>query len=205
MRCPEGAARACGVDEAGRGPIAGPVYAAAVILDPRRRIVGLDDSKRLSAPRRVELAARIRERAVAWAVASASVAEIDHLNILRATLLAMQRAVVALAVVPESVLVDGLHCPEVGIPTRAIVAGDATVAAISAASILAKTDRDAEMLKLHARFPQYGLDRHKGYPTPAHLRALRLHGACEIYRRSFRPVREVLSITIRTPRHDGFS
>lgn len=203
MRCPEGYARACGVDEAGRGPIAGPVYAAAVILDPQRRIVGLDDSKRLSPRRRVELAACIRERAVAWAVASASVEEIDHLNILRATLLAMQRAVVALAVAPDGVLVDGLHCPEVGIPARGIVNGDAKVAAISAASILAKTERDAEMLRLHARFPQYGLDRHKGYPTPGHLSALRLHGACEIYRRSFRPVREVLSITIRTPRHDG--
>ncbi len=193
MRRPDTKTRACGVDEAGRGPIAGPVFAAAVILDPRRRIAGLDDSKRLSEQRRVELAARIRERAIAWAVASATVEEIDRLNILGATLLAMRRAILALAVPPDRVLVDGLHCPVVDIPARAIVDGDAHVAAISAASILAKTDRDAEMLRLHERFPHYGLDRHKGYPTPAHLVALRRHGACEIYRRSFRPVRDLLS------------
>jgi len=186
------------VDEAGRGPIAGPVYAAAVILDRRRRIAGLDDSKRLSETRRLELALRIRERALAWAVASASVEEIDRLNILGATLLAMQRAIRGLAILPDRVLVDGLHCPAVKIPATAIVDGDAKVAAISAASILAKTERDAEMLRLHAQFPQYGLDRHKGYPTPAHLAALRRYGACEIYRRSFAPVRDVLAITSRT-------
>jgi len=183
---------ACGVDEAGRGPIAGPVYAAAVLLDRDRRIAGLDDSKRLSERRRVDLAGIIRERALAWAVASASVEEIDRLNILVATLLAMRRAIHALSIVPDQVLVDGLHCPDVGIPSRAIVGGDATVAAISAASILAKTERDTEMLRLHERFPQYGFDRHKGYPTRAHLSALREHGACEIYRRTFKPVRDVL-------------
>lgn len=199
----DGAATVCGVDEAGRGPIAGPVYAAAVILDRRRRIDGLDDSKRLTERRRLELASLIRERALAWTVASASVEEIDRLNILRATLLAMQRAIRALAVIPDRVLVDGLHCPDVGIPSRAIVDGDAKVAVISAASILAKTERDAEMLRLHQCFPHYGLDRHKGYPTPGHLIALREHGACEIYRRSFRPVREVLSNPSRIPRQDG--
>ena len=193
--------KACGVDESGRGPIAGPVYAAAVILDPRRRIRGLDDSKCLSERRRIDLAARIRERALAWAVAVASVEEIDRLNILGATLLAMRRAVQSLSVVPDKVLVDGLHCPVVGMPARAIVRGDAKIAAISAASILAKTDRDAEMLRLHERFPHYGLDRHKGYPTPEHLEALRRYGACEIYRRSFAPVREVLPIQSR-PRQD---
>lgn len=196
MRRPESSTKACGVDEAGRGPIAGPVYAAAVILDRRRRITGLNDSKRLSEQRRVDLAARIRERALAWAVASATVEEIDRLNILCATLLAMQRAIRGLAVAPNRILVDGLHCPDVGIPARAIVEGDAKVAAISAASILAKTERDAEMLRLHERFPHYGLDRHKGYPTPAHLDALREHGVCEIYRRSFRPVREALATGI---------
>jgi ribonuclease HII len=199
VRPRESHSKACGVDEAGRGPIAGPVYAAAVILDRRRRIAGLDDSKRLSEQRRLDLALRIRERALAWAVASASVEEIDRLNILGATLLAMERAIRALAVVPDRVLIDGLHCPVVEMPARAIVDGDAKVAAISAASILAKTERDAEMLRLHDRFPNYGLDRHKGYPTPAHLIALRRYGACEIYRRTFKPVREMLSIERRTP------
>lgn len=203
MQRPDRVVKACGVDEAGRGPIAGPVYAAAVILDRRRRVAGLDDSKRLSERRRLDLALQIRERALAWAVASASVEEIDRLNILRATLLAMQRAIRALAVVPDRVLVDGLHCPAIEIPVRAIVDGDAKVAAISAASILAKTERDAEMLRLHERFPHYGLDRHKGYPTPAHLVALREHGACEIYRRSFKPVRDVLSIKRETLLQDG--
>ncbi len=198
MRQPDSGALACGVDEAGRGPIAGPVYAAAVVLDRHKRIAGLDDSKRLSERRRGELAELIRERALAWAVASASVEEIDQLNILVATLLAMRRAINALTIVPDRVLVDGLHCPDIRIPTRAIVDGDAKVAAISAASILAKTHRDAEMLRLHERFPQYGLDRHKGYPTRAHLSALRAHGACEIYRRTFKPVRDVLLAGART-------
>lgn len=183
-----------GVDEAGRGPLAGPVYAAAVILGRRARIRGLDDSKKLSAAAREQLAPLIRERALAWAIAFATVEEIDRLNILQATLLAMQRAVAALAVLPDEVLVDGVHCPSVGCATRAIVEGDAKVAAISAASILAKTARDAEMLTLHQRFPQYGFDRHKGYPTAEHLEALRTHGACEVYRRSFAPVRAVLGL-----------
>ncbi|MCC6608896.1 MAG: ribonuclease HII [Burkholderiales bacterium] len=179
----------CGVDEAGRGPIAGPVYAAAVILDRRRRIRGLDDSKRLAASVRLELAALIRERALAWSIASASVEEIDALNILRATLLAMKRAVETLRIAPEEIVVDGLHCPDVSAPARALVGGDATIGAVSAASILAKTARDAEMLRLHAQFPGYGFDRHKGYPTPEHLAALRRLGPCDIYRRSFAPVR----------------
>jgi ribonuclease HII len=183
----------CGVDEAGRGPLAGPVYAAAVILDPANPVEGLADSKKLSEKARDRLAPLIRERALSWAVASASVEEIDALNILQATLLAMRRAVEALALQPGEVLVDGTHCPRIALPVRAVVKGDSTVAAISAASILAKTARDAEMLRLHAQFPQYGLDRHKGYPTAAHLAALREHGVIEnIYRRSFAPVRDLL-------------
>lgn len=182
----------CGVDEAGRGPLAGPVYAAAVILDPARRIRGLDDSKQLAPDVRLELAERIRSRAAAWAVASASVAEIDTLNILQASLLAMRRAVEALAIAPALVLVDGLHCPPLAMRVRAIVDGDAKVKAISAASILAKTARDAEMVRLAADYPQYGFDRHKGYPTPEHLELLQRFGPCEIYRRSFAPVRALL-------------
>lgn len=182
----------CGVDEAGRGPLAGPVFAAAVILDPRDPIDGLADSKKLSERTRDRLAPLIRQRSLAWAVASATVEEIDALNILQATLLAMQRAVESLALCPDEVLVDGTHCPRVAIPVRAIIRGDSSVAAISAASILAKTARDAEMLRLHALHPQYGLDRHKGYPTAAHLAALRSHGVISIYRRSFGPVRELI-------------
>ena len=182
----------CGVDEAGRGPLAGPVFAAAVLLDSARPIVGLADSKILSEKRRRMLAESIRTRALAWAVAFATVEEIDRLNILRATLLAMRRAIERLSLTPTEVLVDGLHCPDIGLPVRAIVGGDATVSAISAASILAKTGRDSEMLRLHARFPQYGFDRHKGYPTPGHLDALGRHGACEVHRRSFAPVRKIV-------------
>ncbi len=182
----------CGVDEAGRGPLAGPVYAAAVILDTARPIEGLADSKKLSEARRDALAALIRQRAAAWAIAHASVEEIDTLNILRASLLAMKRAVLALHVPPEEVWVDGLHCPDTGLPSRAIVKGDNTVAAISAASILAKTARDEAMVELHARYPQYGFDAHKGYPTPAHLAALREHGPSVMHRRNFRPVQELM-------------
>jgi ribonuclease HII len=182
----------CGVDEAGRGPLAGAVYAAAVILDEARPIAGLNDSKKLSEKKRERLALEIRERAAAWAIASASVEEIDRINILRASLLAMQRAVAALSVQPHEVWADGLHLPDTGLPGRAIVKGDSTVAAISAASILAKTARDAEMLTLHEVFPQYGFADHKGYPTEAHIEALRRHGACPQHRRSFRPVRESL-------------
>jgi ribonuclease HII len=182
----------CGVDEAGRGPLAGPVYAAAVILDPRRPIRGLDDSKKLAEATRLALAERIRARALAWAVASATVAEIDALNVLRASLLAMKRAIESLPVRPERVLVDGLHCPAVAISAEAVVGGDAAVKAISAASILAKTERDAEMVRLHARFPHYGFDRHKGYPTADHLDALRIAGPCTAHRRTFAPVRALL-------------
>ena len=180
----------CGVDEAGRGPLAGAVFAAAVVLDPARpRINHLVDSKQLDEAEREVLAGRIRERAMCWAVASASVEEIDRLNILGASLLAMQRAIVALNVKPDEVCVDGLHVPRgVDAPCRAIVKGDRLVAAISAASILAKVARDAEMLALDARYPAYGFAQHKGYPTPEHLAALRAHGPSEIHRRSFEPV-----------------
>ncbi|MCG6934193.1 MAG: ribonuclease HII [Gallionella sp.] len=182
----------CGVDEAGRGPLAGPVSAAAVILDPDQPIAGLADSKKLSEARRDRLAPQIRERALAWAVAYAEVDEIDQLNILQATLLAMRRAVLALPVRPQQMLVDGLYCPDTGIPGTAIVQGDSRIAAISAASILAKTSRDALMLELHATYPDYGFASHKGYPTAAHLAALREHGVSAVHRKSFRPVRELL-------------
>jgi ribonuclease HII len=183
----------CGVDEAGRGPLAGPVYAAAVILAPHSVFKGLTDSKKVGVARRITFAVEIKTRAIAWAVASASVEEIDSLNILRATLLAMKRAVEALSVKPREVLVDGLHFPKLDIPARAIVRGDSSVAAISAASILAKVERDYLMMELHERYPQYGFDRHKGYPTVDHLAALREHGICNVHRRSFAPVRELLT------------
>jgi ribonuclease HII len=185
----------CGVDEAGRGPLAGAVFAACVVLDPERPIRGLADSKALTPQKRETLARLIRERAQAWAVASASVEEIDRLNILQAALLAMQRAVARVGLTPDAVLVDGNRCPRLDYPTRAIVKGDATVPAISAASILAKTARDAAMLELHAIRPEYGFDRHKGYPTPAHLAALKCHGVSPFHRRSFAPVRAILSQT----------
>ncbi len=182
----------CGVDEAGRGPLAGPVCAAAVILSVDNPIAGLADSKRLSELQRERLAPLIRERALAWAVAYADVVEIDRLNILQATLLAMSRAVQALQIRPQQVLVDGLYCPQTGIPSQAIVKGDSKIAAISAASILAKTARDALMLELHKAYPQYGFADHKGYPTAAHLAALSEHGVSTVHRKSFRPVRELL-------------
>lgn len=182
----------CGVDEAGRGPLAGPVSAAAVILDPANPIPGLNDSKKLSEKQREKLAPLIRERALAWAVAYASVEEIDGLNILQATLLAMQRAVQALQVQPQFVLVDGLYCPDTGIASEAIVKGDSKVAAISAASILAKTSRDLLMLQLDEQYPHYGFALHKGYPTAAHLAALQAHGVSAVHRRSFKPVRMLL-------------
>lgn len=181
-----------GVDEAGRGPLAGPVFAAAVILDPDRPIAGLADSKKLSAKTRGRLAAEIRERALAWAIASSSVSEIDALNILQASLLAMRRAVEVLSPAPDQILVDGLYCPKVSMSARAIVRGDASEPCIAAASILAKTARDAEMLCLHASYPEYGLDRHKGYPTASHLAALLAHGPAVIHRRSFAPVHRLL-------------
>jgi len=183
----------CGVDEAGRGPLAGEVFAACVVLDPSRPVRGLVDSKQLSPNRREILAGLVQQRARAWAVASASVEEIDRLNILQATLLAMRRALEQIDVEPEEVLIDGLHCPQSRWPVRAIVKGDAKVKAISAASILAKCARDAAMLQLHARRPEYGFDRHKGYSTPEHLEALRCHGVSEFHRRSFAPVRLLLA------------
>jgi ribonuclease HII len=182
----------CGVDEAGRGPLAGPVVAAAVILGGAVVIAGLADSKTLSPRRREVLAAEIKARAVAWCVASASVEEIDSLNILHASLLAMRRAVEGLGIAPRGVLVDGAHCPDLACPARAVVRGDATVAAISAASILAKVARDAGMVDLHRRHPAYGFDRHKGYPTAFHLAALRAHGVSAAHRRSFAPVKAIL-------------
>ncbi len=186
-----------GVDEVGRGPLAGPVVAAAVILNPDRPIPGLADSKTLSSRRREKLALQVREHAYAWALGRAEPAEIDELNILQACLLAMSRAVAALPVLPAEVLVDGLHTPRVACASRAIVGGDASVPAISAASILAKVIRDAEMLEFDALYPQYGFRRHKGYPTAAHLAALQEHGISPIHRRSFAPVRRCLEHTVR--------
>jgi ribonuclease HII len=182
----------CGVDEAGRGPLAGPVYAAAVILDPMRPIEGLRDSKKLTAERRDELAPLIREHALAWAVAECSHHEIDSINILQATMLAMRRAVEALATVPTIALIDGNRCPQLSMRAHAVVEGDDKVHAISAASILAKTARDAALVSLHALYPQYGFDQHKGYSTPLHMERLREHGPCPVHRRSFAPVRALL-------------
>lgn len=181
-----------GADEVGRGPLAGPVIAAAVILDPARPIAGLADSKKLSEKKRDALVPLIQERALAFAYGRADVAEIDQLNILRASLLAMQRAVAALPVQPHELEVDGNICPQVPMPVRAIVKGDSLIAAISAASILAKVARDREMLDLHGQYPHYGFDRHKGYPTAAHLQALREHGVSPLHRKSFSPVQMLL-------------
>ena len=183
-----GAGLVAGVDEAGRGPLAGPVVAAAVILDPDAPIAGLADSKLLSAPRREVLAAAIRIRALAWCVALADVGEIDALNILGATMLAMRRAVEGLDPAPDEALIDGNRCPPLACRARAIVKGDRDVASISAASILAKTVRDAMLVELDARYPAYGFARHKGYPTPDHLAALARFGPCPAHRRSFAPV-----------------
>jgi len=183
----------CGVDEAGRGPLAGPVYAAAVILDPHRPIKGLKDSKLLSENRRSILEKEILQKARAWAIAVASVEEIDAINILQASLLAMKRAVEGLKVAPDEAWIDGNRCPKLSCRARAIVQGDRLHEVISAASILAKTARDAEMLAMHQRYPQYGFDRHKGYPTAEHIALLGRHGPCEIHRRSFAPVRALIA------------
>jgi ribonuclease HII len=188
--------RLCGVDEAGRGPLAGAVYAAAVILDPVQPIDGLADSKALSPARREALAEAIRARSLAWAIASASAAEVDSLNILQATLVAMARAIDALAIAPSEVWVDGNQRPRTTLPCRAIVKGDALVPAISAASILAKTARDAQMLAMDARFPGYGFARHKGYPTRDHLDAIARLGPSPIHRRSFAPVRNAIAARV---------
>lgn len=187
-----------GIDEAGRGPLAGDVFAAAVILDPARRINGLADSKTLSAAKRESLADRIREKALAWSIASASVAEIDQLNILGATMLAMRRAFEGLAVFSqlqsaELVLVDGNRVPQgLTAPCQAVVRGDALHACISAASILAKTARDAQLIQLHMQYPEYAFDQHKGYGTALHLARLKVHGPCPIHRTTFAPVRSLL-------------
>jgi len=183
----------CGVDEAGRGPLAGPVVAAAVILDPCQPIAGLNDSKKLSAKRREQLAIEIRNKALAWSIAEASVEEIDRINILQASLLAMKRAVESLGVAPTRALIDGNRCPELDCTSEAIVGGDGKVAAIAAASILAKTQRDADMLLLHASYPMYGFDRHMGYPTAIHLQALAIHGVSPVHRRSYGPVARQLA------------
>ncbi len=181
-----------GVDEVGRGPLAGPVVAAAVILEERKTIRGLNDSKLLTAEERERLDKEIRVRAVCFSIAEASVAEIDSLNILRAALLAMSRAVQGLSCQPQIVLVDGNQRPSLTMPVRTVVGGDAKVRAISAASIIAKVHRDRLCEKLHDEHPQYGFGSHKGYSTPEHLQALREHGACVHHRRSFAPVRSVL-------------
>lgn len=182
----------CGVDEAGRGPLAGPVFAAAVILHPERPILGLRDSKKLTAERRDELAPLIKMHALAWAIAECSHEEIDAINILQATMLAMRRAVEALSTIPTIALIDGNRSPVMTIRCHPIIEGDDKVHAISAASILAKTARDAALVALHQQYPQYGFDQHKGYSTAMHMERLREHGPCPVHRRSFAPVRAAL-------------
>ncbi|MDB5853862.1 MAG: rnhB [Herminiimonas sp.] len=182
----------CGVDEAGRGPLAGPVFAAAVILDPARPIKGLRDSKQLTAARREELAIEIKRHALAWSIAQCSELEIDSLNILQATMLAMRRAVETLSIEPRLALIDGNRCPPCTIRMHAIVGGDDIIPSISAASILAKTARDAVLNLLHLQYPHYGFDQHKGYGTALHLERLRMHGVSPVHRKSYAPVRALL-------------
>ena len=184
--------RVAGVDEAGRGPLAGPVVAAAVILDPARMIEGLADSKKLSARKRERLEREIKDRALAWSVMQADVVEIDQINILQATLQAMARCVAALPVTPLQVLVDGNQAPPVNIPVQTVIKGDATVAAIAAASILAKVERDRIMLQLDEQYPGYGFAKHKGYPTRSHIEALQRLGVTPVHRRSYGPVKRCL-------------
>ena len=181
-----------GVDEVGRGPLCGAVVTAAVILDPARPILGLNDSKKLTEARREKLFDEIREKALAWCIARAEVEEIDQLNILQATMLAMQRAVEGLSVTPKLALIDGNRCPKLQVPSAAVINGDSQVPAIAAASILAKVSRDREMQLLDQQYPGYGIAGHKGYPTPVHLEALRRLGPTPIHRRSFGPVRTLL-------------
>ena len=185
--------RIAGVDEAGRGPLAGSVVAAAVVLDPARPIAGLADSKTLSAQRREQLAEQIMAKALAWQIAPVSAAVVDEINILQATLRAMAEAIAGLRPQPDEVWVDGNQAPRSCVPLRTVVGGDGLHDAIAAASILAKVSRDREMLALHQRYPEYGFDRHKGYPTAQHLAALRAHGPCPEHRRSFAPVRRALA------------
>jgi ribonuclease HII len=182
-----------GVDEVGRGPLVGDVVTAAVILDPDNPIEGLMDSKKLSEKKRIALEPIIKEKAIAWCVGRASPAEIDELNILHATMLAMQRAVAGLSVTPDYVLVDGNRCPDFAIPCKAVVKGDARVAEISAASILAKVARDTEMIELDKIYPQFGFAQHKGYPTKLHLEKILEHGILDCYRKSFKPVAQLLT------------
>jgi ribonuclease HII len=182
----------CGVDEAGRGPLAGPVMAAAVILDPANPIAGLRDSKKLSESKRDLLAIEIKRSALAWAIAECSEQEIDELNILQATMLAMRRAVEGLSIVPTLALIDGNRCPVMKVRSEAIVKGDDKVQAISAASILAKTARDHRLMALHLEYPQYALDQHKGYPTALHMARLLEHGVSPIHRKSYAPVKALL-------------
>lgn len=181
-----------GVDEVGRGPLIGAVVTAAVVLDPEKPIEGLADSKKLSASRREKIAHEIREKALAWSLGRAEPEEIDQLNIFQATMLAMQRAVESLQLTPHAALIDGNKIPALNCPAEAVVKGDARIPAISAASILAKVARDAEMLQLHALHPEYGFDRHKGYPTALHMAALEKHGPLPSHRRSFAPVARAL-------------
>ena len=185
--------RVAGVDEVGRGPLVGNVVSAAVILDPLNPIVGLNDSKKLSEKRREALFVEIQEKALAWHIACATPAEIDELNILHATMLAMQRAVLGLAIAPEFVDIDGNRCPELPYPSEPVVKGDSKVAEIAAASILAKVARDREMYALDQAYPQYGFSKHKGYPTPQHFEALSQHGPLDEHRRSLRPVKELIN------------
>ena len=185
-----------GVDEAGRGPLAGPVTVAAVILDPARPIAGLNDSKQLSERKREALYPLILERALAWRIAFVEAIEIDQLNILQATLTGTRRALQGLSIPPSHALIDGNKLPtDLPCPATAIIGGDASEPAISAASILAKVSRDRRMLELHAHYPQYGFDRHKGYPSAAHRAALLAHGPCPEHRRSYAPVRKLLEVT----------
>lgn len=183
----------CGVDEAGRGPLAGAVYAAAVILNPAHAIIGLADSKTLSEKKRDSLTIQIKQYALAWAIASSSVEEIDEINILQASLLAMKRAIEGLKIIPQQVLVDGLYCPKVSIPSQAIIKGDSKIQAIAAASILAKTARDEDLYLLDKIYPQYNFAKHKGYPTADHLARLAEHGVSPVHRRSYAPVRKHLA------------
>ncbi|EKE84216.1 ribonuclease HII [Idiomarina xiamenensis] len=182
----------CGTDEAGRGPIAGPVVAAAVILDPNKPIAGITDSKKLSEKKRASLSEAIKANALAWAIAQCDADEIDRINILQASMLAMQRAVAGLPIKPDKVLVDGNRAPDFGIAAQAIVKGDLLEDCIGAASILAKVERDRQMLAWHQQYPEYDFARHKAYPTAAHLALLANHGPCPIHRRSFAPVKRAL-------------
>jgi ribonuclease HII len=188
----------CGVDEAGRGPLAGPVFAAAVILDPNTPLMGLRDSKKLTAQRREELAILIKRDALSWSIAQCSEAEIDQLNILQATMLAMRRAIEGLSLTPTLALIDGNRCPVCTVRTEAIIKGDDKVTQISAASILAKTARDAALMDMHKTYPHYAFDQHKGYPTALHLERLREYGVSPVHRRSYGPVRALLELTNRS-------